>query len=70
MHQIKVAGFQHSRVRIAKASYKFIGNVSCYGRFADGLVVLAAATAVSYISRWFYEHRFLKWKQRPVKLAR
>jgi hypothetical protein len=33
-------------------------------------VVLAAATAVSYISRWFYEERFLRLKLRPAKLAR
>ncbi len=31
VHQIKVARFQHSRVRVAKPIYKFIRDISRYG---------------------------------------
>jgi peptidoglycan/LPS O-acetylase OafA/YrhL len=62
-HQLVFAGYDrataifwpHSRASLGIAGMLFL-------RLA---VVLAAATAVSYISRWFYEERFLKLKLRP-----
>jgi peptidoglycan/LPS O-acetylase OafA/YrhL len=67
-HQLVFAGYDrataifwpHSRASLGIAGMLFL-------RLA---VVLAAATAVSYISRWFYEERFLKLKLRPVKATR
>jgi peptidoglycan/LPS O-acetylase OafA/YrhL len=66
-HLLVFAGFDrataiiwpHSRAAMSIAGMLFL-------RLA---VALAAATAVSYISRWFYEERFLRLKLRPAKLA-
>jgi len=32
-------------------------------------IVVVLATAVSYISRWYFEEIFLKWKLQPQKAA-
>jgi peptidoglycan/LPS O-acetylase OafA/YrhL len=50
----------HARASVGTAGVLFLRMAA----------VLAVATALSYISRWFYEERFLKLKRSSVKPAR
>jgi peptidoglycan/LPS O-acetylase OafA/YrhL len=66
-HLLVFMGFDWAQSRLwpqARASLGLAGEL-----FVRMAVVLAAATGVSYLSRWFYEERFLKLKRPAVKPA-
>jgi peptidoglycan/LPS O-acetylase OafA/YrhL len=66
-HLLVFRGFDRAQAIFWPQAHASLGIAGwLFGRTA---VVLAAATGLSYISRWFYEERFLKLKRRAVKPA-